>query len=544
MSASSKKKLRNEQAAEKMTQRQEAEKKEAKKLKVYTAVFTVVIVAMLVAAIGFAAYNGVTNSGIIERSTVAATVNGHDINSAELNYYYIDYINNFYNQYSSYISFVMDTTKPLDQQNYSEDQTWADYFLNEALNTAAETYALADAAKAAGHTLTDADKATIDNSLTTATYYATYYYGYSDLNGYLKGMYGNGANEKSYRAYLETSTLASSYYNAYTSALTYTDEEISAEDTENPLVYNAYSYNYYYIPVTNFLTGGTTDAEGKITYSDEENEAARAAAEEAAKSLTEGEVTNAEQFDLAVALIKAEDKSTPCTNYPYDSLLSMAQEWISDPARQAGDISYFPYTAHTHAEGETHSEDEDTSAYDEVKGYYVVLFNGVSDNKTEMVNVRHCLIAPTSATGASTFTEEEWAAAEEKANALLEQWKSGEATEATFADMAKANSTDTGSSANGGLYENVYPGQMVTEFNDWCFDSARVTGDNAVVKTSYGYHIMYFVGTTGTTYRNFMITQALTNADITEWYTALTADLSSELKDTKHITTDMILGSN
>ena len=39
------------------------------------------------------------------------------------------------------------------------------------------------------------------------------------------------------------------------------------------------------------------------------------------------------------------------------------------------------------------------------------------------------------------------------------------------------------------------PGQMVTEFNDWCFDESRQPGDTGIVKTSYGYHIMYFSST-------------------------------------------------
>ena len=34
---------------------------------------------------------------------------------------------------------------------------------------------------------------------------------------------------------------------------------------------------------------------------------------------------------------------------------------------------------------------------------------------------------------------------------------------------------------------------MVPEFNDWCFDPARQTGDYDLVKTDYGYHVMYFV---------------------------------------------------
>ena len=36
---------------------------------------------------------------------------------------------------------------------------------------------------------------------------------------------------------------------------------------------------------------------------------------------------------------------------------------------------------------------------------------------------------------------------------------------------------------------------MVQEFNDWIFDPARKPGDTGIVETSYGYHIMYFVGT-------------------------------------------------
>ena len=35
---------------------------------------------------------------------------------------------------------------------------------------------------------------------------------------------------------------------------------------------------------------------------------------------------------------------------------------------------------------------------------------------------------------------------------------------------------------------------MVAAFNDWCFDPARQVGDTGVVKTEYGYHVMYFSG--------------------------------------------------
>ena len=243
MSASSKKKLRNAESAEKMTERQLAEKKEAKKLKIYTVVFTVVVVAMLIFAVTFGAYKGVTNSGILQRNTVAATVNGKDLTSTELNYYYIDYINNFCSQYSSYLPYIIDTTKALDEQQYSDTMTWADYFLSEALRSAASNHALADAANAAGHTLTDEEKVSIDATLQNATFSAMYSYGFPDLESYLKGMYGNGATEESFREYITISALANSYYNTYAASLTYTDDEIRAADEANPLAYNGYTYN-------------------------------------------------------------------------------------------------------------------------------------------------------------------------------------------------------------------------------------------------------------------------------------------------------------
>lgn len=111
--------------------------------------------------------------------------------------------------------------------------------------------------------------------------------------------------------------------------------------------------------------------------------------------------------------------------------------------------------------------------------------------------VRHILIKPaTSGTdddGKAVSTDADWAEAEKKANALYEQWKSGAATEDSFGEMATEYTEDDGSKTTGGLYENFEPGRMLTEFNDWSFDPARKPGDTGIVKTKYGYHIMYFV---------------------------------------------------
>ena len=110
-----------------------------------------------------------------------------------------------------------------------------------------------------------------------------------------------------------------------------------------------------------------------------------------------------------------------------------------------------------------------------------------------MVNVRHILIVPEETNDDGTYTDAAWTAAEQKAQSLLDEWKAGEHTEDSFAFLAAENSADTGSASNGGLYEEVYPGQMVDAFDAWCFDAARQPGDTGIVKTEYGYHVMYYV---------------------------------------------------
>lgn len=111
-----------------------------------------------------------------------------------------------------------------------------------------------------------------------------------------------------------------------------------------------------------------------------------------------------------------------------------------------------------------------------------------------LVDVRHILLQPESAAGDGTHTNEEWAACEKSAQAILDGWKKDGKGESGFAELANEHSVDAGSNTNGGLYENVYPGQMVEEFDAWCFDESRVPGDSGLVKTDFGYHIMYFVG--------------------------------------------------
>lgn len=76
-------------------------------------------------------------------------------------------------------------------------------------------------------------------------------------------------------------------------------------------------------------------------------------------------------------------------------------------------------------------------------------------------------------------------ASNEEANKLRDELKKG----ADFAELAKKNSKDPGSAANGGELGEFSNGQMVPEF-DTAIKSMKVGEISDPVKTQYGYHII------------------------------------------------------
>lgn len=124
------------------------------------------------------------------------------------------------------------------------------------------------------------------------------------------------------------------------------------------------------------------------------------------------------------------------------------------------------------------------------------LSSGIT-KEDKYVNARHILVIPQGGSvdenGATVYTDEEWAACKAEAQAILDEFLAGDKTEESFAALATEKTQDGGSQATGGLYENMYKGQMVAPFENWCFDDARVYGDTGLVQTDYGYHVMYYV---------------------------------------------------
>ena len=542
MSASSKKKLRNAEQAAKMTEKQLAEQKEAKKLKIYTTLAVVILIAL----VAFAAYTGISrtviNSGVRERNTVALTIGDNKISNAELNYYFIDAVNQFYSQYGSYASLLgLDLTMPLDKQVVDEEtgETWADDFMQSAIEKLKATYALVDAANAAGYTLPEEAVTSIDSAITTMELYASLY-GYSNAKTYMKAMYGNGTTEEGLRKYYEMTELANYYQNNYYESLAYTDDELRAAEAENYGKYSTYDYNYYYLNIYNFIE--SADAETS-DYTAEQKAEGVAGAEAAAKTLIDG-ITSVDEFNAAIAALPVNAENTTAASFAstetaYGSIPACFAEWISSEVRKPGDMTYAANTSTT--------TDENGNEVEQITGYYVVFFNSVNANNYPLANVRHILVSfeggsYDSTTGTTTYSDEEKAAAWEAAEAILNEWKAGEATEESFAALANEKSDD-GDGTTGGLYEDIYPGQMVAEFEDWCFDTHEV-GDTGIVETEYGCHVMFYSGDSETTYRDHLISTELADAAYNEWYTALTEAVTATEHDFKYISTGLVLSAS
>lgn len=196
-----------------------------------------------------------------------------------------------------------------------------------------------------------------------------------------------------------------------------------------------------------------------------------------------------------------DEMATMASEDGYESLDAMIESFVGAGPSVEDYINYIE----TYHEGYVYFSyvyDNTQPTAEEVEAYFTeneasYAENGITRDGGVYVDVRHILIQPeggeTGEDGYPVYTDEAWAAAETEAQAVYDAWKNGEMTEDSFAQLAQEHSVD-GSASNGGLYTDVYEGQMVENFNNWCFDEARQVGDHELIKTQFGYHIMFFSG--------------------------------------------------
>lgn len=491
MSASREKKQRQEVSEEIKISRAQEEQEKAARRKRNTIIYSIIgaVIAILVAALL------IWDSGVIQRNQTVATINGEKVTASEIAYYYYNHTilqtAQLYNQYGIYDfpyslydspknqTITKSACEELGIDESYVDKTYHDLFLDFALDNLRVDYALLAAAEEAGYTLSEDGKATVDlerDSLDdTLDQYLSYYGADLTRTAYLQMVYGDSMNERKYFDIYERIVLADEFFANNFDALTdYTEEELDAYYEAHKV--DLTSVSYYW----RFFDGSveeTKDEDGKTIEPTEEEE--KAALEAAKKEAEDAQAKVDADFDM----VKDNEDYTNSDGVP--NVTNFAYDWLIDSERKEGD----------------------TKIFDGTNGYYLVVFEKSYRDERNTVNLRHILISAMAEDDPETEdvdeskedpTDEAFEAAKKKAQELLDQWKAGDATSESFGDLVEANTADTATKSNGGLYEKVYQGRMIDTFDDWIFDEARQEGDTGLVKNTesskQGWHIIYYIG--------------------------------------------------
>ncbi len=509
-------------------------KKNAKNIEKKVAARSVVkkvIAVIVIAAIALGCVTGILNyCGVLQKAVQVGYVGNEKISYAEYLYYYSRAYNQLsYNaQYYKYYGYDYgyDTSlAPQDQTKTTKDEdgneiTWVEYLHDQAVKTAQMYLAFYQEAKEAGTELTEADLAEVDKQIedlreeastanqssnSSSSDNENQRAGYS-LNAYLRKAYGNGVTERFLKKQLKMESLVKKFYNDKSDEFEkgYTEDEVKKVFDESPDSYQFVTLRLYQFKNESLKQNdGESDDDLKKRQS-ESDAKTKANANEMFDGVTDEKsfVTLATKYNTtedydadSSTLIKAALKSQSQFNSSATYLESMNSDlatWAFEGSTKAGDKKLI--------------EDSDNGAY-----YVALMVNPKHDVNT--VTVRHILFLTQDSKTGKALSDDEIQKAKDKASETLAKWKAGEATEDSFATFATDLTEDTGSSSNGGLYENVVPGQMTGAFDKWIFDDSRKAGDTDIVESEYGYHIIYFVSKNGT-YADSAIRSSLASEDL------------------------------
>lgn len=463
MSASREKKKRFEERAEGTEKRQTRAKTDysaKKRKKLIGTVVAVVVVLLLITAFVF-------NSNLFYTGVAAVKVGDTKYTAADFNY---EYFNTFYNTYDniantygSYASLLLDTQKPLDEQNYSETQTWQDYFEEQAFTQLQQMAMLNDLAKAEGWELDAAQlqeiEANIDAVKTSAVSN-----GYSDYRAYLRALYGKGITEPRLRNLLRQSFNAT-YYSQYLIDKwmnAYTEDELSEYYDGVRNDYDQVSYMSYFVDGS-VPEGSELDADTALSQ-------ARDIANEIASAGDQATFADA-VYQYAPEDQKANyaDADACLTRLATPSMISDTtwKTWLMDSERQSGDTTVFA--------GEN--------------GFNVLLFLERDGNEYKTANFRGITVTVATDEETGEITDATRAAAEATVDIIMESFNE-DPTEQRFADLANLYDM-SGQQLDGGLYADTVKGQTsVREMEDFLFDENTAVGD---VKTFYEDGVYYVV---------------------------------------------------
>lgn len=415
-----------------------------------TALIIVLIIVLVVAW-------GAVRMGVPHRNLNALTVGSEKIKVVELNYYYRSLLSQY-----GIDPGTADGQSALKSDSGVEGfKSVADFILDQAAQDAQDTVILTAYAREQGIELDTEDYAVIENYRTNLE--ASARQAGQTLDNYLISVFGPGMNWSELERILQRSLLAGKGGESIRESMDFSEEELQSKYEDSPADYDVVDYRMFY-----FAAGFSSDA------TDAEKTKAMEKAKEQADEMLD-KITDSESFrELSIEYATEEERENYAEN---DITLRqnrnkagtnplVVANWLFADERQPGDKEVVESTS----------------------GYYVLYMIERMRPEYRYVSVRHILISADKNNAEADVIDQ----AKAEAESILADFLAGEQTEDIFAQLAVENSDDGGSAANGGLYENVYPGQTVKEFEEWCFDPGRKSGDTDIVQTDFGFHIMYF----------------------------------------------------
>jgi len=500
-------------------------KKPIKNSSRFLRIFAPIIAAVLVLAIGIWA---TIYFAIPQKIFTPMTINGTKVSSVEFSYYYSSILQQLEIDNTTAAG-AAKLAAACTETGYTT-KTWKDYAYDQAAKSIVEVQIQYDLAKAANMTLTDTEQKEVtdifDNLITQAGTQVA-------ADKYLITLFGAGVTIDTLKPVFIKQSLATKYAKAALADIAVTDKEISDEYTSNIDSYDTVTFRLAYFEKetkTNatteettafdtkakaaaeaFLAKVTDEASFKTLYAEKEaaDKAASEAKTAADKATAYAAMTDAEKKteDESRATAAATEKETKAAQAAVLAGMTAQEKAAYDAAKLNADASIL--RSLSKADIDSASTDMGTWFFESARklgekkvfsadgGYYAVFFIARDANET-LPTVRHILVSPNkdkSISSGDVFTADEWTAARTTAQNLLAKCTSLEA----FIALVKDNSSDTATTATGGLYETIKRNSMKQEFNDWCFDSSRKAGDQAIVRTDYGYHIMRFIENKATT---------------------------------------------
>ncbi|MBQ3236307.1 MAG: hypothetical protein IJA92_02145, partial [Oscillospiraceae bacterium] len=150
--------------------------------------------------------------GFTYRMLKAAEVDGTEYSVAEYNWLYTNSLyevyNDYYQSYGELAAYFINPQMPLDEQQYSEEETWADFIKDYTDSSLINVTVLYNEAVANGFELDQKYYDNIDAEWEAMS--VTAKANGLSANGYVQASYGKGVNEEVFRNMYER------YYTAYT----------------------------------------------------------------------------------------------------------------------------------------------------------------------------------------------------------------------------------------------------------------------------------------------------------------------------------------